>query len=269
MTATLTARHSARRAVGSGWVEKAARLGLASRGVIWLTVGALAVQVALGRQVEADRQGALQTLAGKPFGHLLLLVLVLGFLGYGGWRLLMAAVGHTEERDDRKRWLKRAGSLCRGALYVGFAVSTVLFLLHGSKGDKTAPLTARLMAQHGGQWLVGLVAAGVIVGGLAMAVLAVRGTFMKRLEPGRVRRPGVVRAVGTVGLAGRGLVIGLVGWFLVRAAVTFDPRKAKGLDASLKTLAGQPYGRVLLVGAAVCLLAFALWSFAEAAWRRI
>ncbi len=55
----------------------------------------------------------------------------------------------------------------------------------------------------------------------------------------------------------------------MQAAVTFDPKAAKGLDASLKTLGGEPFGQVLLVAAALGLVAFALWSFVEAAWRKI
>ncbi len=263
------ATHQAARAHNSPWVERMARLGLLSRGMIWLTVGLLAFQVAVGHAAQADRQGALRKLAGEPFGHTLLIVAVAGFLGYGTWRLLHAVVGHAEETSAAKRWAKRFGSLCRGLLYLGFAVSTVGFLLHGSKGDKTTPLTARVMAHTGGQWLVGAIGVGVVVGGLAMAVTAARGKFMKRLHTGQVRWPRAVKAVGAVGLGGRGLVIALIGSFLVRAAVTYDARAAKGLDASLKSLAGQPYGRVLLVAAAVGLVAFALWSVAEAAWRKI
>lgn len=261
---------TARRAQSSGPVEALARLGLFSRGVIWLTIGLLCLALAVGHAAQADRQGAMQTLARQPFGKLLLLVLVVGFLGYGGWRLLMAAVGHTEQRDERRRWAQRFASLCRAVLYLGFAVSTVTFLLHGSKADNTAPLTARVMG-HGspGRWLVGLVGVGVVVGGLVLAATGVRGTFMDRLERGRVRWPRAVSVVGAVGLAGRGLVVALVGVFLVRAALTFDAHASKGLDASLKSLQGQAFGHVLLAVAAVGLLAFGVWSFAEAAWRRI
>jgi hypothetical protein len=78
-----------------------------------------------------------------------------------------------------------------------------------------------------------------------------------------------VKAVGVVGLAGRGLVLALIGGFLVQAAWTFEPDKAKGLDASLKTLADAPFGPVLLAAAAIGLLGFGLWSFVEARYRRV
>jgi hypothetical protein len=64
-------------------------------------------------------------------------------------------------------------------------------------------------------------------------------------------------------------VFGLIGWFLIDAAVRFNPDQAKGLDASLKTVAHQPFGRVVLFVAAVGLLAFAIWSFIEARYRKL
>jgi hypothetical protein len=37
-------------------------------------------------------------------------------------------------------------------------------------------------------------------------------------------------------------VFALAGILVVVAAVTFDPQKARGLDAALRQLAAQPYG---------------------------
>jgi hypothetical protein len=78
---------------------------------------------------------------------------------------------------------------------------------------------------------------------------------------------GVVEKVGLAGLTGRGLVYALIGGFLIEAAATFDPHEAKGLDASLKTLARQPFGSLLLWLAVAALLAFAVWSLFEARYR--
>jgi hypothetical protein len=79
----------------------------------------------------------------------------------------------------------------------------------------------------------------------------------------------VTTVVGTTGLVGRGFVFALIGGFLLDAAYRFDPDKAKGLDDSLKTLAEQPFGTVLLFASALGLLAFALWSFIEGRYRKL
>jgi fumarate reductase subunit D len=261
----------AKKAENSTAVEALARLGLASRGVVWLVVGLLAVQVALGDQAKADKNGALQAIADKPFGHLLLVVLVVGFLGYAAWRLLEAAVGHTDADEGRERWTKRGASLFRGAVYLSLAISTLTFLSSGGGKDNTRPLTARVMSATGGRVLVFAVGAGVVIGGLVIGYRAFQQKFEDKLDVGSM--PAWLRSatsvVGTAGLVSRGLVFALLGSFLVDAAVRFNPDKAKGLDATLKAVAHQPFGRLLLFLAALGLVAFAVWSFIEARFRRI
>src|SRR5205085_3437492 len=93
---TTDVREAAQQAEDSATVSWLARLGLASRGVIWLIIGLLAVQVALGNQTQADKNGALRAIADKPFGEGLLVVLAIGFLGYAAWRRLEGAVGHRD-----------------------------------------------------------------------------------------------------------------------------------------------------------------------------
>lgn len=265
------AKRAARKAEGSDAISWLARLGLLSRGLIWLIIGALAAQVALGANDRVDKNGALHAIAKKPFGEVLLVVLALGFLGYAAWRLLEGAVGHRDQDDDRKRWIKRGSSLFRGGIYLFLAGSTAKYVVSGGGDDKTQPVTARVMAHTGGRTLVFLVGAGIGAGGLAMAVRAFRQKFEDNLETGTMPDwlRSATKAIGTTGLASRGLVFVLIGGFLIKAAIDFDPDKAKGLDASLKTLAGQPFGRVLLLAAAIGLLAFAVWSWIEARYRDI
>ncbi|MCW2613789.1 MAG: putative integral rane protein [Frankiales bacterium] len=266
----MTAESTAEQVHDSTAVEGLARLGLASRGMVWLVVGLLAGSVALGRSDErTDRTGALSAIADKPLGEVLLVVLVVGFLGYGLWRLLEAAVGHRDD-DGAKRWAHRALSLGKGVVYVGLAVSTVQFLQRGGGGqDKTGLRTADLMGHTGGRTTVGVVGAALVVAGLVVAVRALKEKHSEKLEhyrlPDRFRRPAVV--IGVVGLVGRGGVLALLGAFLVRAAVQFDPEEAKGLDAALQVLSQQSFGRVLLLAAVVGMLGYALWSFVEAAYR--
>ncbi|MDT7571695.1 MAG: hypothetical protein QOE05_1869 [Actinomycetota bacterium] len=265
------AKQAAREAERSDTVEWLARLGLVCRGLIWLIIGVLGVQVALGANDRVDKNGALHAIAEKPLGELLLVVLVVGFLGYAAWRLLEGAVGHRDQEAGRKRLTKRGSSLFRGGIYLFLAGSTAKYLITGGGNDKTKPITARVMAHTGGRSLVFLVGAGIVVGGLAMVVRAFRQKFEDNLDMGAM--PDWLRSatsvIGTVGLASRGLVFVLIGSFLVKAAVEFDPDNAKGLDGSVKTLASQPFGRLMLFAAAVGLLAFALWSWLEARYRKI
>jgi hypothetical protein len=75
--------------------------------------------------------------------------------------------------------------------------------------------------------------------------------------------------LGIVGLFARAVVFGLVAWFLVKAAVEFDPDEAVGLDGALRKLADAPYGPLLLGVTAAGLVAYGLFCVAQARYRRV
>ena len=65
------------------------------------------------------------------------------------------------------------------------------------------------------------------------------------------------------------IVFALIGVFLIKAAVDFNPNKAVGLDGALAKLAHHSYGLLLLGIVAAGLVAFALYSLSDARYRRI
>ena len=77
----------------------------------------------------------------------------------------------------------------------------------------------------------------------------------------------VVEFLGAVGNAARGVVFGVAGACLVVAAVSFDPKRAQGLDGSLRKIATTPLGPWLLVAVALGLVTFGVYSWCEARWR--
>src|SRR5215210_5629949 len=128
-------------AAESTWLERLARAGLAARGLLYVVVAVLAVQVARGhREARADKQGALQTVVRQPFGRLLVLLLAVGFAGYAAWRFVEAAVGPHGEPDRRKATCKRVGYAARAVLYAFFSVSAVkLFIWSNKAGSSQQP----------------------------------------------------------------------------------------------------------------------------------
>lgn len=264
---------TARRAERSPWTERLARVGLAARTLVWFVLAGLVVQLALGLGTtqSADQSGALKSIAGTAWGTVLLVALVLGFLLWAGYQLLAAAVGHRGDTDDKQRLGHRLKSLAEGLLYLLAALSAYR-VLTGAGADseqQTTSLTARVMGVTGGRTLVGLLGVAAVALAGVLAWRAVQRKHAKKLDgsrvPAQLRRPAVT--VGVVGLLGRSAVVGLVGVFLVQAALAFDAAQAKGLDASLRTVAEQPFGQLLLGLAAVGILAYAVWSLVETLWR--
>lgn len=110
----------AKQAGDSPWVGRAARIGLAAKGVLYAVVGLLAIQIPLGLGGETkDREGALLTVAQQPFGRVLLVLLTLAFAAYAGWRFVQAFLDREDEGTDAKGLAKRAGYIGLGFLAAG------------------------------------------------------------------------------------------------------------------------------------------------------
>lgn len=253
-------KQRARKAEDSQPAEWGARAGLVARGLLWLVVGLLAVQVALGDNAKADKGGALRAMKDQPLGTVLLIALALAFAAHAAYRVLEGTVGR---RDEEHVVLKRAWSWCRVLVYGFFAGSTVKFLLSGKDDGNAKGPTARVLDLPAGRVLVLAVGVGVVVGGVVQAWRGLSGGVTDDLKG----EPSWVPKVAGAGLLGRGAVYVLVGSFLVHAGWTADPGKAKGLDEALKTLTQQAFGPFLLLVTAAGLLAFAAWSFLEARYR--
>lgn len=271
-TGPAKAHGAARRASDSGALDKAARLGFLAKGLVYALIGVLALQIALGGHEQADQKGALQAVAEQPGGTIVLWLMVVGFLGYAGWRLGEAAWGRRDETDERKRAAKRIGSAASGALYLAFAVLALRTVTAStSGGSDSSSMAAKVLGWPAGPALV--IGAGLVV--IAIAVgLTVRGLktdFEKHLNTGSMsgRTFTAVRRLGQVGYVARGLVFGLVGVFVIKAALDLEPGEAEGFDTALKSVAAAPFGKFLLMTAALGLICFGAYCAAEARYRRL
>src|SRR6202035_5473765 len=109
-TSAMQAKARARRASNSRAAQWLARAGLTARGVIYVLIGWVAILIAIGHTSHAaDQQGALQLLAGKPYGLVSLWLLAIGFAAYALWRLSEAAFGVVGEGNGAGPRLKSLG----------------------------------------------------------------------------------------------------------------------------------------------------------------
>ncbi len=74
---------------------------------------------------------------------------------------------------------------------------------------------------------------------------------------------------GKLGFAARGLVFVLIGFFIVQAAWTYDASKVQGVGGALAALAGGPFGWLVLFIVATGLVAYGVFMFVQARYRRI
>jgi Domain of Unknown Function (DUF1206) len=263
------AAHSAR-----PWMERFARLGYATEGAMYTLIGVLAAGVAFGVGGRATgQQGALEIVAGSPFGGVLVGLIALGFLGYALWRGIQAIADPDGEGTDLKAVGKRIGYGVSALVYAALAFSAVgLILGSASEGGGTPDdWTALLLSWPLGQVLVASVGTVVVGLGLRELYQAYKARFLEYLkieEMGEKVRKWSKRW-GRLGITARGIVFGVVGTFLIRAALEYDPQEARGLGGALQTLAQQPLGQWLLGAVALGLIAYGLFMLSVARYRHI
>jgi Domain of Unknown Function (DUF1206) len=123
----------------------------------------------------------------------------------------------------------------------------------------------------GGTVIVGVVRAILIGVALGQGYEGVSRKFLEDSKTGEMSHE-VKRgftAIGVFGHLAQMVVFGLVGYGLVKAAIDHNPHRAIGLDGALATLSHYSYGPFLLGVVAAGLIGFALYSIADARYRKI
>ncbi|MDX2097100.1 MAG: DUF1206 domain-containing protein [Leptolyngbyaceae cyanobacterium bins.59] len=266
----------ARQMASHPWLEKLARFGYAAKGTVYFIVGLLAAQAAFTTGGKTtDTNGALATIVNQPFGKFLLGLVTIGLVGYALWRIVQTWFDpeHAGESRSAKRIVQRIGYAFSALSYLGLALTAAKLLMDVGvqSGDSTQDWTAQLMAQPFGRWLVGAAGLGVISVGLSYLYEAYKASFQRHFQQqqmGQTERKWA-KWMGQFGIAARGIVFGIIGLFLVLAALRANAREARGLGGALATLAQQPFGPWLLGIIALGFIAYSIYSLIEARYRRI
>ena len=251
------------------WMEHAARFGYAAKGVTYVLMALLAMQAATGTGSAEDTQGALHSLNGPAWGGILLLGIAFGLGSYAIWKLYLTI---ANPEDDG--WGQRLTALVVCFTNLGFAAEAFMLAMSiGSprnQGDVTVHWSAIVMAQPAGRYAVGI--GGLCVGGygIAQLVRALRRKVDRHLRALKMTsdtKRWVIRTC-KFGIAARGVVFLLVGWFLVRAGLAIDASEARDFGHSLNELRQQPYGRTLLFVVAFGLMGYAAYQMLRARYQR-
>ncbi len=252
-------------------IERLARLGFASIGTVYLIIGMLAAAAGLGKGGGAtDHEGAIQYLLEKPFGKPVLVIMILGLIGYALW-LLASGFADSDRRGSNPKGLAiRVGQAFRGLVYGLFVVEIVRLLTRGESPEgseqKADHWTARLMEQPFGRTMVALVGLGIVGYGAYQLYRAWESKLSKRLHLGEMKASTErkVVTISRLGIGARGIVLLVVGGSLLIAAMRHNPSSAHGTQGALGEL---PAPMLLAVG--IGFMAYGVYAFLNARYRAI
>lgn len=257
------------------WIEHYARVGYGAKGIIYGTVGILALMEAfdLSRGETVGSEGVLRRLSEQPFGQMLLIVLTVSLMGYVVWRFIQAALDPEHSGCDASDVLRRFSYACSGFAYagVGFSAVNILMPSSGSDGKTAQEQALTIMQQPFGRWLVGVGGAIVLGVGGYYFYRAAKAEFRKRFKRHHMSDTAKVWATiaGRVGIAARGVVYAVIGCYGLRAAWEFDPSMIKTTEDALAVFDENPTDEWILATLGIGFIAYGIHMGFQAAYRSI
>lgn len=268
-------KRAARKVAASHTFELLTRLGYGVRGLIYITMGLLAIQVVLGKGGGlASPQSAIATIGKQPAGLLLLWIVLIGLISYSLWGVVRAVLDPLSKGNDTKGLLARFGFLISAFGYAVMVLPTYGFIMGASQAtspSQTEKIITAVIAMPRGRWAIGLIGLAVVVAGLYQIYLGFSSKFERQfqvyaLTPKEVK---LTTNIARFGTSARGVVLAVVGSLVMLAAYQANPSQPVGMDTALATLLHQPYGIWLLGIIALGLIAFGFYSMLSAIWFRL
>lgn len=255
------------------WVDGMARFGYVAKGVVYATIGLLAMLETLGVGGKtASPDGAMQSIGSRPLGGFLLVLLAAGLAGYALWKVVQGVMDPDDRGSDAHGIVRRVAYVGSGAIH-GLLSYTAAQSVFGAEDSSEDAMAASAMAYQPpvGRVLVAVVGLIVIGVGIYQLYAAYRATFRGELALGRMGEAGETwtTLVGRVGTAARALAIGTAGAFLILAAYQSDPQETRGLGGALETVQHQPLGPYMLGAIAAGLVLYGAFMFLVARYRYV
>ena len=254
-------------------LKNIARTGLVAKGIIYAIIGILTFLAAfnLGGQKTGKLQ-VLDFLEKQAFGKILLIIIALGLMCYAFWRLTQAIKDPENIGDDKKAKAKRAGYFISGLLYLGFGVIAFLDAVGSANSSSgSSGKNSSFLATNFGLIVLGIVGVVLIGIGIYQFTRIKEDKFQKKFSSKALseeKRKRTIYNSAYFGLASRGVIFLILGFFSIKAAYTSDPNKIKTTEEVFSFIKESSYGSWLLGIVAAGLISYAIYTFMLAKYRR-
>lgn len=255
-------------------LKKVARTGYAAKGAVYAIAGVLTFMAAfnMGGQKTSKLQ-VLEFLDKQPFGNVLLVLMALGLVCYSTWRFIQSIKDPEHIGDDKKGKAKRVAYFMSALIYLGLAVMAFL------KGvDKNSPTSggsgqaqqSHFLATDKGLIVLGIIGAAFIITGIYKFIKLRNGKFLEKFNLRSMsdeKRRKTIKNSGYAGIASRGVVFLIIGFFALKAAINSNPSQMKTTSEVFSFLQDSNYGPWLLGLVAAGFVCYAIFMFMTAKYR--
>lgn len=255
-------------------LKKMARAGYVAKGAVYSITGILTFLAAFNLGGEkTSKLEVLKFLDEQPFGNVLLVLLGVGLIFYASWRYTQSIKDPEGIGEDKKGKIKRVAFFISGTLYLGLgglAIWRVIGSGGGSGGSGNSAQNSSILASDTGLIILGIVGAVIIGTGIYQFVRAYKKSFMKKFDFKSIqeeKRRKTIKNSAYVGLASRGILFLIIGYFALHAAFTSNPSDIKTTADAFSFLEDSSYGAWLLGLVAAGLVGYAIYMFMMSRYR--
>lgn len=256
----------------ASWIEISGKAGYAARGLIYLSIGALAVLVPfeLGEGQLTDKKGVIHLIQILPLGHYILILLMMGLVGYCIWRFIQAIFDADEHGNKTKGLTIRTGflisSISHGLLAI-YLFKIVVANLRAPEAAGKVATVATIFEYPLGKYIVFLMGIMFFMYGAVQFVKCFKENYWNRMSFKRFKI--LFHFIFKFGLITRGITFFIIGGFFTMAAFYVDADEAGGTEKVLILVQDQSWGSYLLVLFGAGLFSFGLYSSLQAFYRDI
>jgi hypothetical protein len=253
-----------------------ARWGCVAIGTVYVLVGALALLALSGRFTgHADEDRIIRVVMDWPGGALLIWTIIGGLVGYVIWRVIEVFADPYEFGSDLRGMAKRVGVGLSGLAYGLVAYSAARIAL-GPAGDSESSeerqqlLVAQVLEWPAGSWLIGLTGAALMVFAVLQFWLVARRAYTLEIDLDS-RSRGTRRLIHVLAWAGysaRGIILAVLGYFLIRGALRRDPEEVGDTDTAFDFIGGGLAGDTAFFFVALATVGYGVFMYLCAAFYR-
>lgn len=260
----------------TGKIAKIRSAGFFAKGVVYLLLGTLTFMAAfnLGGDI-SSRENVIKFLLDLEFGKILVGTTALGLFAYSLWRLYQTVKnpGNSQEDKTIKSGFKKLRYLYSGILYGVIAYSfakPLISVLTGNgsaqpesdnNGDEKAALW-EILSMDWGKALLWIIAAIVAGQAIQQFYISYTANFMKKIDnyPSIKNEYDFIRKAGRYGYAARGIVFGILAFFIVQVILQHNANAYQGTEGALQYLLSFTYGQILLGAVALGLAGYGIFN---------
>jgi hypothetical protein len=244
--------------------------GCIATGLIYVAIGVIAMLSFLKiRHGGADESSMLMVLNDFLLGKILVGIILLGTISYIIWRIYETITDPYGYGKDTKGLAKRSGialSAIADALIVIAATRVLLGVsdiqLDGQPKEERE-MVRHLLAYNSGAWLVIAIGFIILATAIVQLLYGITKGYSERVDMDHFNPVSktVVNLLALIGYFARGIILGITGFFFIKAGIIEDPFLVVNTDQAFDFI-GDNVGHIYFIMVAIGTISYGLFMFA-------